>query len=103
MGADWASPQAAYRDLFRHVIDEDDPAAIRSSINRSGVLGIDRFQDDMEAMLNRRVEPGKAGRPRKQAKVDSNRQQMLLRPQFLRATTFTNVALIIYFEPLRES
>ena len=78
LGADHASRQAAYRDLFRHVIAEDDLAAIRNSINRSGVLGIDRFQDEIEAMLNRRVKPGKSGRRRKQTKVHPNRQQMLL-------------------------
>ena len=56
----------AYIELFRDHVDEELPA-IRAEINRSGILGGERFKDEIEAALARRVRPGVAGRPRKEA------------------------------------
>jgi putative transposase len=39
---------------------------IRSSTNGNYVLGNDRFKKEIADMLNRRVTPGKAGRPVKE-------------------------------------
>ncbi len=36
---------------------------IRRSTNGNYVLGSDRFKDEVATMLNRRVVPGKVGRP----------------------------------------
>ena len=59
----------AYRGLVR---DQSDPARlqeIRDSLNQCRVLGSDRFKDEIEAALSRRVRPAKAGRPK--TKVES--------------------------------
>lgn len=68
LGKDAKERALAYRELFRDQIDdEDDLRMIRSEANRSGVLGGERFKDGIEATLDRRVRPGKAGRPRRTA------------------------------------
>ena len=68
LGKDAKERAMAYLKLFR---DQTDDAAdfkmIRSEANRSGVLGRERFKDEMEAALARRVRPGKAGRPRRKS------------------------------------
>ncbi|MFQ5802395.1 MAG: transposase [Candidatus Methylomirabilales bacterium] len=54
----------AYRGLFR---DQFNPARlqeIRESLNQCRVLGSERFKDEIEAVLSRRVRPGKVGRPK---------------------------------------
>ena len=68
MGKDAEERALAYRELFRdQVDDEDDLKMIRSEANRSGVLGGERFKDEIEVTLDRRVRRGKAGRPPKQS------------------------------------
>lgn len=62
LGKDAEERALAYQELFRHQID-DDLKLIRSEANRSGILGGERFKDEIEAALARRVRPGKAGRP----------------------------------------
>ena len=37
---------------------------IRESLNQCRVLGSERFKDEIEAALSRRVRPGKPGRPK---------------------------------------
>jgi putative transposase len=65
LGKDAKERALAYQALFSHQIDDgDDLKLIRSEANRSGVLGGERFKDEIEAALARRVRPGKAGRPR---------------------------------------
>jgi putative transposase len=65
LGKDAKERALAYQALFSHQIDDDDDLKlIRSEANRSGVLGGERFKDEIEAALARRVRPGKAGRPR---------------------------------------
>ena len=65
LGADRAARQAAYRRLFLDVLDEKLLAGIRKSTNACGVIGDERFKEQIEAMLGRRVPTGKRGRPAK--------------------------------------
>lgn len=58
--------QAAYRLLFRQCLDAEVLTAIRSAVNRLGVLGSLRFQEQVEATLARRVCPLPIGRPRRE-------------------------------------
>jgi len=53
----------AYRELFRHKMDNALLHEIRDSVNQDLVLGREDFKDKIEAMLNRRVRKGFAGRP----------------------------------------
>ena len=55
---------AAYRKLFTAHRD-DDIDEIRTATNGNYVLGSDHFKEEISAMLQRRVTPGKAGRPLK--------------------------------------
>lgn len=57
--------QTAYRKLLQVRMDNYLLEEIRKSVHHCGVLGTDRFKDDVEAILHRRVRPGKRGRPRK--------------------------------------
>jgi putative transposase len=59
----------AYRGLFRDQLDPARLQAIRESVNQRGVLGSERFKDEIEAALSRWVRPAKAGRPKR--KVES--------------------------------
>jgi len=59
----------AYRGLFRDQLDPARLQEIRNSLNQCRVLGSERFKDEIEAALSRRVRPAKAGRPR--TKVES--------------------------------
>jgi len=52
-------------------------STIRSRINHSGILGGDRFQEEIASVLGRRVQPGKPGRPR-QAPDASHAEQIML-------------------------
>ena len=63
-----ATPQVralAYRELFRHPIDDRELGEIRSAVNVGLVLGGDAFKDEIERVVARRVRPGRSGRPRK--------------------------------------
>lgn len=66
LGTSAQQRQAAYRGLFDAHIQPRSLAAIRDSLNQCRVYGSDRFKDQIEFALSRRVRPGKAGRPRKQ-------------------------------------
>jgi len=52
----------AYRELFRHKMDNALLHEIRDSVNQDFVLGRDDFIDKIESMLNRKVRKGLAGR-----------------------------------------
>ena len=54
-----------YRMLFRYHLDEKLITEIRKSVNTGLVLGSDRFKDEVELNLKRRVRLGVAGRPKK--------------------------------------
>ena len=58
----------AYRELFRLHLASAEFQAIRQSANEELILGSERFKDRIEQMCNRRVRPGKAGRPKDKAK-----------------------------------
>jgi putative transposase len=60
---DRAARQSAYRKLFRDLLDEEWLVRIRKSTNACGVIGDERFRQQIEAMLGRRVPTGKRGRP----------------------------------------
>jgi putative transposase len=64
LGRDVESRQTAYQALFQHPLVVEELSTIRSRINRSGILGSDRFQEEIAVVLGRRVQPGKPGRPR---------------------------------------
>jgi putative transposase len=71
LGADGASRQAAYRELFRHELDLGLVDEIRKATNGNFLLGDSRFAASVAAALGRRVLPGVAGRPRKVAESES--------------------------------
>lgn len=56
--------QAAYRELFRHHIDNDTLHDIRDSLNHELVLGRSYFKDKIEEMTKRQTRLGQPGRPR---------------------------------------
>lgn len=57
----------AYRDLYRVKMEERVIQGIRDSLQKDLVLGGERFQEEIEKMLQRRVRPGEKGRPRREA------------------------------------
>ena len=62
--------QRAYLDLFRCHIEKDLLHQIRHALNQELVLGTERFTDEIQAMVKRRVRPGRLGRPKKAAAQD---------------------------------
>jgi len=54
----------AYRELFRHHMENNLLHTIRETLNQELVLGSEQFKDRIEAALKRRVRPGQPGRPR---------------------------------------
>ena len=65
LGGDRAARQSAYSRLFHDVLDEKLLASIRKCTNACGVIGDERFKEQIETMLGRRVPTGKRGRPAK--------------------------------------
>lgn len=63
LGSNDESRQLAYRALFRHELDDDALRDIREALNQEMVVGSDRFKDDIDQMVDRRVRPGSPGRP----------------------------------------
>ncbi len=58
--------------LVQERISAPDVQAIRGHVNKGWVVGSARFQDELEAMLKRRVTIRAVGRPRKQHEGDDN-------------------------------
>ena len=56
--------QSAYRELFRHHIDNETLHDIRESLNHELVLGRFYFKDKIEEILERQTRLGQPGRPR---------------------------------------
>jgi len=54
----------AYRELFRHHMDNEALHEIRESLNQELVLGRSYFKDKIEEMTNRKTRPGQPGRPK---------------------------------------
>lgn len=55
---------SAYRSLFKGHLEKQTIVDIRNATNGNYVLGSHRFQEEVAAMLMRRVTPGKPGRPK---------------------------------------
>ena len=51
---------------------------IRDALNKGLALGSERFKDELEANLKRRVRPGKMGRPKKKDEESVTGQITLL-------------------------
>ena len=64
LGADAQTRQVAYRELFRYELDPGTIDQIRTATNGNYALGNDLFKAQIAAALGRRVEAGKAGRPK---------------------------------------
>ena len=60
---------AAYRELCCVYLDEAVLSIIRRTIDQCLVLGCERFKDQIEQTLARKVRRGKVGRPRKEIAV----------------------------------
>jgi len=65
LGADESERHHAYRELFRHKIDDEQLHRIRDSLQQCRVLGNDRFRNEIETALAIKTTPGARGRPRK--------------------------------------
>ena len=65
LGADAASRQAVYRELFRYELEPGLVDEIRRATNGNYVLGNEDFAAQVTAVLGRRAAPGKSGRPRR--------------------------------------
>ena len=63
--------KTAYRELFRYQLDVGLVDQIRSATNGNYALGSDHFKKQVEAVLQRRVTPGKSGRPRNNHAMES--------------------------------
>lgn len=57
--------QSAYRELFNAHLDPQTLTEIRNGLNGELVTGTGRFKAEVEAMLGRKTQMGKRGRPRK--------------------------------------
>lgn len=64
LGASPADRQQAYRELFRHRMDNDLLHEIRDALNHELVLGRSYFKDKIEVMTQRQTRMGISGRPR---------------------------------------
>ncbi len=65
LGVDDNERRQAYRELFRHTIDNEQLHQIRESLQQCRELGNDRFRSEIEAALAIKATPTKRGRPRK--------------------------------------
>ena len=70
LSGDDAGRRRYYRELFNSSLDAALIHSIRQSLNSCLVLGNERFKDEIEARLKRKVRPGKAGRPSRQWQSD---------------------------------
>jgi len=63
LGREPEARRYAYRDLFRHHMDNNLLHTIREALNQELVLGRDDFKDRIEQMTARQTRPGLNGRP----------------------------------------
>jgi len=75
LGGDLDSRRNAYRELFRYQLDPGLVDQIRTATNGGFVLGTERFQKEIAAMVGRRTWRGNPGRPTKS--IDKVGQQEL--------------------------
>ena len=64
LGAAVSGREDAYRELFRHHLDDSEVHEIRDALSQELVLVRDDFKDKIEQMSKRQTRPGKQGRPR---------------------------------------
>lgn len=64
LGESTEERQVAYRELFRHHIDNETLHEIRESVNHELVLRRSNFKDKIEEITNRQTRLGMPGRPR---------------------------------------
>ena len=64
LGVNEENRQHAYRELFRHHMDNDTLHDVRESLNHELVLGRSYFKDKIEEITKRQTRIGKSGRPR---------------------------------------
>ena len=62
----------AYRELFRHPLDDDLLHAIREALNQELVLGREDFKDKIEQMTARQTRPRRLGRPKLERAEESS-------------------------------
>lgn len=62
LGVTEEARRMAYRELFRHELDQDTLVEIRDSLNQGLALGVERFKDEIEAVVARSARAGKPGR-----------------------------------------
>jgi putative transposase len=65
-----------YRELFNSALGVEMMYDIRQSLNSCLVLGNERFKDEIEAQLKRKVRLGKAGRPSKKSCHSAMKQKL---------------------------
>ncbi len=65
LGKSALSRQSAYRALFKTALEPGIVDEIRSATNGNFAVGNKRFKEEISKMLDRRVEPGHPGRPKK--------------------------------------
>lgn len=70
LGLDDSTRQSAYRELFRYQLEPKLVDEIRQATNGNYVLGNTEFVQQIEKALDRRVSPGKVGRPRIENSVE---------------------------------
>ncbi len=68
-----AERQAMYRALFKERIEEDVIKELKRAINHDVPLGNDRFREEIEEMLGKRIQDRRRGRPSKE-KLDDGLQ-----------------------------
>jgi putative transposase len=73
LGGTEEARQAAYRQLFKHHLSEENVSAIREATNKAWVLGSDRFKQHIQKQVDRRVEPAARGGDRKSSQFKINR------------------------------
>lgn len=65
LGEDKETRCRRYRELFRSEIGQTALSEVRACANGNLVFGNERFKDEIERVLGRRIRPGKPGRPKK--------------------------------------
>lgn len=78
LGAAPEARRAAYREMFAAGVDEALLRTLRDSAQRGWAAGSDRFRQEIEAALGRRVDAPVRGRPRKPARPGGPEDQALL-------------------------
>ncbi len=63
LGSNESDRRNTYRNLFKAHLDPEQLDEIRKATNGNYALGDERFQEEIQRMLNRRATPGKSGRP----------------------------------------